>query len=100
MPSTFELNGCLIDFTVSDHINLFIPDNLIKIRQLNRSRIITIGPGWMGRAEVDINKAADILAATFEESDEKCDRTERLRDTSFVDSSADGEGFIRDCCYI
>lgn len=33
----------------------------------------------MGGAKVAINKAADILAATFEESDEKCDRTESAR---------------------
>jgi len=37
---------------------------------------------------VDINKAADILAATSEESDEKCDRTERVRGAIFVDSLA------------
>ena len=44
-------------------------------------------------------KSLNTLAATLEESDEKCDKAGRVRDVIFVDSLADGDGFIWNCCY-
>ena len=49
----------------------------------------------MGGAKGDINKMADILAATSEKFDEECGRAERVRDGIFVDALACvGGGFI------
>ena len=46
-------------------------------------------------------KSLNNLAATSEESDEKCGRAERVPGVGFVDSLACvGGGFIWNCCYI
>ena len=44
-------------------------------------------------------KSLNNLAAASEESDEKCDKAGRVRDVIFVNSLAEGDGFIWNYCY-